>query len=116
MTEYFEEADAMAWTAQINEDAIGDAEWFGRKTGRQLLQTAIQRLSVDPTAETRHMKTLRSNPVAQRELRLFGDYRILFDVDAEASAVQILVVGEKRGNSLFVRGQEYTRHEADHLD
>lgn len=106
----------MAWTAQISEDAIGDAEWFGRKTGRQLLQTAIQRLSNDPTTETRHMKTLRPNPVAQRELRLFGDYRILFDVDAEASAVQILVVGEKRANALFVRGQEYTRHEADHLD
>lgn len=23
----------MAWTAQTSEDAIGDAEWFGRKTG-----------------------------------------------------------------------------------
>jgi mRNA-degrading endonuclease RelE of RelBE toxin-antitoxin system len=106
----------MPWTVQIGEDAIGDAEWFGQKNGRQLLKTAIQRLSINPTSETRHMKTLRPNPVAQRELRLLGDYRILFDVDAVASVVQILVVGEKRGNALFVRGQEYIRHEADHLD
>jgi hypothetical protein len=47
------------------------------------------------------MKTLRPNPVAQRELRLFGKYRVLFNVDQENEKVTIMLVGEKRGNSLL---------------
>ena len=56
------------------------------------------------------MKTLRPNPVAERELRVHGDYRVLFDVDPDEQIVQVLVIGEKQGNQLFVRGQEFTRH------
>ena len=100
----------MPWTIQVSEDAIGDVEWFGRKLGRALLQTAIERLGSNPLAETRHMKTLRPNPVAERELRVQGDYRVLFDVDPDEQIVQVLVIGEKQGNQLFVRGQEFTRH------
>ena len=60
------------------------------------------------------MKTLRLNPVAQRELRLFGKYRVLFNVDRESREVTIIMVGEKRGNSLFVRGREFTAHHESH--
>ena len=56
------------------------------------------------------MKTLRPNPVAQRELRLFGKYRVLFNVDQEQEEVTIILVGEKRGSALLVRGQEFTAH------
>ena len=46
--------------------------------------------------------------------RLFGKYRVLFNVDREEEEVTIILVGEKRGNSLFVRGQEFTvHHESD---
>src|SRR5947209_417807 len=100
----------MAWTVTIEETAIEDARWFGRKEARLLLEEAAERLRSDPQAETRNMKTLRPNPVAQRELRLFDTYRVLFDVDAEAQEVTIVIVGEKRGNLLFVRGKEYTGH------
>ena len=63
-----------------------------------------------PLAETRNAKTLRPNPVAERELRLFGKYRVLFNVDEDAEEVTILLVGEKRGNSLIVQGEEFTEH------
>lgn len=53
------------------------------------------------------------NAVAQRELRLFGKYRVLFNVDAAAEAVTIVLVGEKRGDSLIVQGEEFTAHESD---
>ena len=59
------------------------------------------------------LKTLRPNPIAARELRLFGKYRVLFNVDEESEEVTIILVGEKRGNSLFVQGEEFTGHESD---
>ena len=65
-----------------------------------------------PTQETRRIKLLRSNPVASWELRL-GDYRVLYDVAEEERSVNVLVVGEKRGNQLHVLGKEYTAHESD---
>jgi len=64
-----------------------------------------------------NMKTLRPNPVAQRALRLFGKYRVLFDVDEDAEKVTIVVVGEKRGEALLVQGKEFTEpHEDNHAE
>ena len=103
----------MAWSVTLKESVIADLHWFGRKDGRLLLRAAKERLAADPTAETRNMKTLRLNPVAQRELRLFGNYRALFNVDASAEVVTIVLVGEKRGDSLLVQGEEFTAHESD---
>ena len=75
-----------------------------------MLKAANQQLSVDPTAETRNLKTRRPNPIAQRELRLYGNYRVLFNVDPGAEAVTIVLVGEKRGQALLVQGEEFTEH------
>lgn len=100
----------MSWTVTLKESVIDDLRWFGRKDGRILLNEAESHLSADPRAESRSMKTLRSNPGAQRELRLFGKYRVLFNVDNENEEVTIILVGEKRGHALFVRGQEFTTH------
>lgn len=100
----------MAWTVTLRESVLDDLRWFGRKDGRLLLRQAKERLAIDPTAETRQLKSLRPNPVAQRELRLFGKYRVLFDVEPEAEVVTIILVGEKRGNTLLVQGEEFTAH------
>ena len=63
------------------------------------------------------MKTLRPNRVAQRELRLFGRYRVLFNLNEEDCEVTIVLVGEKRGDSLIVRGEEFTdHHESDSVE
>lgn len=56
------------------------------------------------------MKTLRPIPTAQRKLRLRGCYRFLFNVDEESREVTIVLVGEKQGESLLVRGEEFTAH------
>ena len=92
---------------------IDDLRRFGKKDGRTLLKEAEQQLSGDPFVESRNMKSLRPNPVAERELRLFGKYRVLFNVRQETQEVTIMLVGEKRGNSLFVQGEEFTGHESD---
>jgi hypothetical protein len=62
------------------------------------------------------MKTLRPNAVAQRDLRLFGKYRVLFRTDEEAQEVTIVLIGGKRGNALFVQGEEFTEHHENHPD
>lgn len=100
----------MPWTVVLKRSVMGDLRWFGRATSRVLLRTALALLEAHPTAQTRNMRTLRANPAAQRELRLFGKYRVLFNVDTEAKTVTILLVGEKRGNALIVRGREYRAH------
>jgi mRNA-degrading endonuclease RelE of RelBE toxin-antitoxin system len=100
----------MAWSVELRESVLDDLRWFGKKDGRQILKAALQRLEEDPLAETRQMKTLRPNPVAGRELRLFGRHRVLFIVDEAARVVTIVLVGEKRGEALLVQGKEFTGH------
>ena len=56
------------------------------------------------------MKTLRPNPMARRELRLPGKYRLLFDVERDARRVMVVLVGEKRGDTLLVQGRRFTAH------
>jgi hypothetical protein len=59
----------MAWSVSLKESVIQDLRWFGRKEGSALLTVIEERLSADPLAESRNLKTLRPNPVAERELR-----------------------------------------------
>lgn len=100
----------MAWTVGLKESVIDDLRYFGRNRGRLILKAARKRLAADPLAETEQLRTLRPNPVAQRELRLFGRYRVLFNVEATEQAVTIILVGEKRGNALIVQGKEFVAH------
>ena len=104
----------MRWNVELKESAIDDLRWFGKKDARQLLDEATERLTADPLMESRNMKTLRPNPVAQRGLRIFGKYRVLCKVDEPERPVTIVLVGEKRGETLLVRGQQFgAHHEGD---
>jgi mRNA-degrading endonuclease RelE of RelBE toxin-antitoxin system len=100
----------MPWTVTLKPSVIKDLLWFGKKVGRVLLDEAERQLSVDPLAETKNMKTLRPNNAAQRELRLFGKYRVLFNTEIDKHEVTIILVGEKRGSTLIVQGKEFTEH------
>ncbi|MGD0948529.1 MAG: hypothetical protein ABSA52_13975 [Candidatus Binatia bacterium] len=100
----------MPWTVTLRESVIEDLRYFGRKVGRLILKETRKRLTADPLAKTGQMRTLRPNPVAQRELRLFGKYRVLFNVDAPGHAVDMVLVGEKRGDALIVQGKEFVAH------
>ena len=73
---------------------------------RVLLLDAIeQQLSHEPTIETRNRKLLRPNPLAPWELRV-GDLRVFYDVVGQEEEVRVLAVGQKRGNSLWIDGEE----------
>ena len=103
----------MEWTVELKESVVEDLRWFGRKEGKRILAEATARLATDPLADSKSMKTLRPNAYAQRELRLFGKYRVLFNVNEAESSVMILLVGEKQGNLLIVQGEEFHGHESD---
>ena len=77
-----------------------------------MLNTATKRLESNPLSTSRHLKTLRPNPVAERQLSLFGKYRVLFNVDEPRRVVTMVLVGEKRGNSLYVQGERFEAHES----
>lgn len=100
-----------SWEVQFLESALEDLEWFGRATARVLLRELVERLETDPLAEAKNLKTLRPNPVAERELRLRGRYRALFSVARNSRTVTVILVGEKTGNALVVRGKRYSAHE-----
>ena len=97
----------------LKRSVLADLRALGQSTGRQVLEEAMERLSHDPISETRNLKTLRSNPVAQRELRLFGKHRILFNVNQAARQVTVHLVGEKRGDALIVQEERFTAHHED---
>lgn len=84
---------------------LEDLRWLGRKQQRLLLKEALRRLEQDPLASTRNMKDLRPNALAQRELRLFGKYRLFYNVDPAENAVTLVRAGRKRGSQLFMRGE-----------
>jgi mRNA-degrading endonuclease RelE of RelBE toxin-antitoxin system len=102
------------WQVLLGESAIEDLRSLGQPSARKILDEASRLLAADPRSETRNSKTLRPNAVAERELRLFGKYRVLFNVDVARREATIVLVGEKQGSALIVRGRRFTAHE-DHL-
>ncbi|HYV39524.1 MAG TPA: hypothetical protein VE988_27790 [Gemmataceae bacterium] len=104
----------MPWTVAFNDIVAEDLEWFGLKGSRALFKALLAKLKEDPLAETKNMKTLRPNSFAQRELRINGKYRVLFNVNEAAHSVTVLTVGEKKGNKLLIRGKEFTGHHESH--
>ena len=99
-----------SWRVAVKRSVVVDLRALGQTTGRAVLENAVERLSQDPISETRNLKTLRPNPVAQRELRVMGKYRILFNIDQATREVTILLAGEKRGDALIVQGERFTAH------
>jgi len=96
----------------LKESVIDDLRGLGHARGRAVLNATTERLESNPLTTNRHLKTLRPNPVADRQLSLFGRYRVLFTVDAPQKIVTVVLVGEKRGNSLYVQGERFTAHES----
>ena len=57
-----------------------------------------------PLVETRSRKRLRPNPIAPWELRV-RSMRVFYEVD-QPGVVTVLAIGAKRGNRLYIGGEE----------
>ncbi len=105
---------AEAYAINIADEAARHLGGLSRYAQRIVLHGIENHRRHQPTLETRRVKLMRPNEVATWELRL-GDSRVLYDVAEEDRTVNVnvLVVGEKRGNQLYVLGKEYTAHDSD---
>jgi len=103
----------MPFQITITEDA--DRQFRSLPVREQrILEAAIHsRLQHQPTTLTKANKRLRSNPLAEFELRA-GDLRALYNV--EGDEVVILIVGRKVGNKLIVEGEEFHGHQDDSVE
>lgn len=76
-----------------------------------LIREAIEsQLTFEPDVETRNRKPLRDPLVfgGAWEIR-FGpgnQFRVFYDIHRSALEVNILAIGQKRGNRLFIAGEE----------
>ena len=76
-----------------------------------LIRTKIEtQLKLDPTVETRNRKPLKQRADFEGEWELrFGpgnQFRVFYAIDIENHEVQILAIGVKKGNRLFIGGEE----------
>ena len=61
----------------------------------------------EPLAVSRNKFPLRRpSPHAERELRL-DDWRVFYTASDDGALVLVNLVGEKRGNKLFIEGEEF---------
>jgi mRNA-degrading endonuclease RelE of RelBE toxin-antitoxin system len=69
-----------------------------------------EQLRFEPASETTNRKPLRQPAPfgATWEIRFGPDnrFRVLYDIDAEGRVVQIMAIGEKPRDRLFIGGQE----------
>jgi mRNA-degrading endonuclease RelE of RelBE toxin-antitoxin system len=96
----------VAYEVRFSESA---EEHFGRLTAgqRSIVARAVRtQLLHRPVRETRNRKPLRPNPLAPWELRV-GSLRVFYEVvGEEEGVVNILAIGIKRGNRLFIADEE----------
>jgi mRNA-degrading endonuclease RelE of RelBE toxin-antitoxin system len=76
-----------------------------------LIRTKIEtQLRLKPTVETRNRKPLKQRADFEGEWELrFGPenrFRVFYAIDMENHEVQILAIGVKKGNRLFIGGEE----------
>ncbi len=76
-----------------------------------LIRTAIESgLQYEPDIETIHRKPLKRQVAfeAEWELRFGPDnrFRVFYDIDMEAHEVNILAIGEKERDRIFIGGKE----------
>src|SRR2546423_14392425 len=91
---------------KFTDQAIADLKLLKKAERRSIMSELEAKLIKEPAVETRNLKKLRPNQLAEWELRI-GDFRIFYDVDQDNSLIKIQTVGYKEGSRLIIQGKEY---------
>ena len=99
------------FTLSFAPQAIEHLDWIESKRHGLVRRAIKEQLTHTPANETRNRKTF-DQPApfeATWELRCGPDnrFRVFYDVDAEAHAVQVLAIGVKDRSRLLIGGEEY---------
>ena len=87
-------------------EAIEDLRRYNKPDRKRIVDDIESCLKHEPGRETTNNKKLRPNRLAERELRA-GRFRVFYDIDEGRTLVKIGAIGHKRGNRLYVRGEEF---------
>jgi mRNA-degrading endonuclease RelE of RelBE toxin-antitoxin system len=87
----------MEFQISITDEADEHLREFSAREQRIIESAVFARLRHQPTLESRAIKRLRPNPLAEFELRV-GDFRVLYNVEVENLETVLLVIGRKIGN------------------
>jgi mRNA-degrading endonuclease RelE of RelBE toxin-antitoxin system len=87
--------------------AVEDQRSFRKSEQATIVEAIEEQLRHQPDVATRNRKQLRHEHISEWELRI-GTIRVFYDVDRDAAVVRITVIGYKKGNKLFVRGEEFS--------
>ena len=91
---------------EFTPEVIHDLRLLRKFDQAQVISAIEAQLPYQATQETRNRKRLRPNQLAEWELRV-DEFRVFYDVNPQTGVVKIEAVGCKRGNRLYVHGQEY---------
>ena len=95
-----------AFEIHFTDEALADLATL-RKFDQSRVTAGIEaQLLHQPDVETRNRKRLRPNQLAEWELRI-DHFRVFYDVDSAGPSVNIVAVGWKPGEQLFIHGQPY---------
>ena len=94
------------YEVEYTPEARTDLNSFRKFEQKYILDEIDAQLQYEPNVETRNRKKLRPNEVAEWELRI-DNFRVFYDVHETAKIVKVEAIGYKRGNRLFIHGEEY---------
>lgn len=90
---------------KFTDDAKADLRYFTRAQQSSILDKVEQQLRHQPEAETKNRKKLRENVISNYELRI-DNVRVFYNLYVAENVVDIVAVGWKEHNDLFIRGKK----------
>ena len=91
------------FTISFTEPSLDDIESFRKRDQSRIFNEIEEQLSHQPDVATRRRKRFRRNRVSEWELRI-EVFRVFYDVDIDASRVEVKLVGRKQGKPTLRAG------------
>lgn len=96
----------MMYAIEYTLEARQDLNSFRKFEQQHIIDAIDVQLQCEPNVATNNRKKLRPNELAEWELRV-DNFRVFYGVRETVRIVRIVAVGYKRGNRLFIHGEEY---------
>ena len=95
----------MVFRIDYSRRAIANLSEFTAFQQRVIADAVDDQLEHEPMKPTRNRKPLRENSLAPWELRV-GEVRVFYDVTLDQELVEIVAIGRKVHNRLFIGTEE----------
>ena len=95
----------MPYRIEYSREAIRHLRQLTARERSIVIDTVDQQLTHEPTVETQNRKEMLPNDLASWELRI-GDLRVYYEVLEAEQLVNVVAIGIKRRNRVFIGGVE----------